>query len=61
MLEGRITEVKADALPTVTVRANGNRFRDPSLLNSPGFDDFPSRFRDALRPIPASLFEGRRS
>jgi HAE1 family hydrophobic/amphiphilic exporter-1 len=34
----------------------GTRFRDPSLLNSPGFDDFPPEFREALAPIPANAF-----
>jgi outer membrane protein TolC len=58
VLEGRITEVKADALPTVTFRANGNRYRDPSLLNSSSFDSFPADFRDLLTPVPASLYDG---
>jgi outer membrane protein TolC len=57
-LEGRITEVKADALPEVTFRANGNRYRDPSLLNSSSFDAFPPELHNALKPIPASLYDG---
>jgi outer membrane protein TolC len=57
-LEGRITEVKADALPAVTFRANTNRYRDPSLLNSSSFDSFPIELRDSLRPIPANLTDG---
>jgi outer membrane protein TolC len=57
-LEGRITEVKADALPELTFRANTNRYRDPSLLNSSSFDAFPIELRDSLRPIPASLYDG---
>jgi HAE1 family hydrophobic/amphiphilic exporter-1 len=57
-LEGRITEVKADALPEVTFRANTNRYRDPSLLNSSSFDSFPIELRDSLKPIPANLTDG---
>jgi HAE1 family hydrophobic/amphiphilic exporter-1 len=34
------------------------RYRDPSLLNSSSFDAFPPELRSALRPIPASLYEG---
>jgi HAE1 family hydrophobic/amphiphilic exporter-1 len=58
VLEGRITEVRADALPEVTFHANGNRYRDPSLLNSSSFDSFPAELRSALKPIPASLYDG---
>jgi len=56
LLEGRITEARADALPDVTWNTIATRFRDPSLLNSPGFDEFPPEFRDALVPIPANAF-----
>jgi len=58
VLEGRITEVKADALPSVTARFNGNRYRDPSLLNSSSFDAFPAELHDLLRPVPASQYDG---
>ena len=57
-LRGRKQEALADALPELDLVGTGTRFRDPSLLNSPGFDDFPPEFRSALRPIPASLFDG---
>jgi len=57
-LEGKITEVKADALPEVTFRANTNRYRDPALLNSSSFDSFPIELRDSLKPIPANLTDG---
>jgi outer membrane protein len=57
-LEGRITEVKADVLPEVTFRANTNRYRDPSLLNSSSFDAFPIELRDSLKPFPANLTDG---
>jgi hypothetical protein len=56
LLEGRILEERAAALPDVKWITLGTRFRDPSLLNSPGFDDFPPEFRDALAPIPANAF-----
>lgn len=56
-LEGFVLEARADALPDVTLTASGTRFRDPSLLNSPGFDEFPAEFRSALSPIPANIFE----
>jgi HAE1 family hydrophobic/amphiphilic exporter-1 len=54
LLEGRIVEARADGLPDITWNTNLTRYRDPSLLNSPGFDDFPPEFRDALAPIPAN-------
>jgi outer membrane protein len=57
-LRGRKQEALADALPELDLVGTGTRFRDPALLNSPGFDDFPPEFRDALRPIPASLYDG---
>ncbi len=56
ILEGRIVEAKADALPDITWNTLAMRSRDPALLNSPGFDSFPPEFRDALAPIPANAF-----
>jgi outer membrane protein TolC len=56
LLEGRITEAKADALPDITWNTFAMRSRDPGLLNSPNFDDFPDEFRDALIPIPGNAF-----
>ena len=32
------------------------RSRDPGLLNSPNFDNFPPEFRIALSPLPANAF-----
>ena len=55
-LEGRITEARADALPDVTWNTFAMRSRDPGLLNSPNFDEFPLEFRDALRPLPGNSF-----
>ena len=55
-LEGRIVEARADALPDITWNTFAIRSRDPGLLNSPNFDQFPPEFRDALRPIPGNSF-----
>ncbi len=61
LLEGRIVEAKADALPDITWNTLAMRSRDPGLLNSPNFDAFPPEFRDALRPLPGErlLDDGR--
>ena len=56
LLEGRITEAKADALPELTWNTLAMRSRDPGLLNSPNFDAFPPEFRDVLGPLPANAF-----
>jgi outer membrane protein TolC len=55
-LEGRITEARADALPELSWNSVAMRSRDPGLLNSPNFDQFPPEFRTALSPIPANAF-----
>jgi HAE1 family hydrophobic/amphiphilic exporter-1 len=55
-LEGRITEARADALPDLSWNSVAMRSRDPGLLNSPNFDQFPAEFRTALSPIPANAF-----
>ena len=57
ILEGRIKEARADALPDVSWTTRVARSRDPGLLNSPNFDRFPLEFRDALSPLPANLFD----
>ncbi len=56
LLDGRIIEARADALPDVSWNTIGLRSRDPGLLNSPNFDSFPQEFRTALSPIPANAF-----
>src|SRR5258706_4148882 len=56
LLEGRITEARADALPDVSWNTTAMRSRDPGLLNSPNFDNFPPEFRSALSPLPANAF-----
>ncbi len=57
-LEGRKREAVADALPSVTFVGSALRYRDPTFLNSPGFDDFPAEFRDMLQVVPANLYDG---
>jgi HAE1 family hydrophobic/amphiphilic exporter-1 len=56
LLEGRIVEARADALPEITWNTLAMRSRDPGLLNSPNFDAFPPEFREALSPLPANAF-----
>jgi outer membrane protein len=56
-LKGRITEVRADAHPQVTLQGFGLRLRDPSILNSASFDKLPDEFRSALVPKGANLFD----
>src|SRR5262245_22816405 len=56
LLEGTITEARADALPDISWNTTAMRSRDPGLLNSPNFDRFPPEFRTALSPLPANAF-----
>lgn len=56
LLEGKITEARADALPDISWNSSALRARDPGLLNSPNFDNFPPEFRTALYPLPANAF-----
>jgi outer membrane protein TolC len=57
-LHGYVTEARADALPEIKILGQWTRFRDPSLLNSPSFDNFPPEFIDQLKPVPATLWDG---
>jgi outer membrane protein len=56
-LKGKITEVRADAFPQVSLQGFGLRLRDPSILNSASFDKLPDEFRSALVPKGANLFD----
>ncbi len=58
-LRGLEKEALADALPEVNVYGSYLRFRDPSLLNSSSFDQFPPDLLDALTPVPTNLYEGQ--
>lgn len=55
-LQGKIREVRAQALPEVTITSGMLRMRDPSLLNSSGLDKFPKELLEALNPVGANLF-----
>jgi len=56
-LKGRIREVRSDALPDVTLNASGMRWRDPSFLNSPSFDQIAAQFPGSLIVESANLFD----
>lgn len=57
ILKGKIREVRAQALPDVSINSGFTRWRDPSLLNASGLDKFPAELRDALVPSPVNLFD----
>ncbi|HVX67419.1 MAG TPA: TolC family protein [Bryobacteraceae bacterium] len=59
ILKGKIREVRAQALPDVSINGSAMRMRDPSLLNASGLDQWPAEFRDALVPVGANLFDYR--
>jgi outer membrane protein len=56
-LQGKIREVRAQALPDIKLESNATRWRDPSLLNASGIDKFPEDLRTALIPTPVNLFD----
>jgi outer membrane protein len=56
-MRGRIREVRAQALPEVSIVSNALRMRDPSLLNASGIEKFPPELRDALVPSGVNLFD----
>jgi outer membrane protein len=58
-LKGKIREVRAQALPDVSINGMFMRLRDPSLLNASGIDKFPPELRDALVPTGVNLFDYR--
>lgn len=55
-LKGKIREVRAQALPDIKFESNISRWRDPSLLNASGLDNFPEDLRNALVPTAVNLF-----
>jgi len=55
-LKGKIREVRAQALPDVSINAGATRWRDPSLLNASGIDKFPPELLDVLVPEPVNIF-----
>jgi len=56
-LKGKIREVRSQALPNVSINANGMRMRDPSFLNASGLDKFPEELRKVMVPSPVNLFD----
>jgi HAE1 family hydrophobic/amphiphilic exporter-1 len=53
---GKVREVRAQALPEITVHGGGLRMRDPSFLNSSSLDKFPKDLIDALDPVGSNIF-----
>jgi outer membrane protein TolC len=58
-LKGKIREVRAQALPDVSINGVFTRVRDPGLLNSSGIDQFPPELINALLPTGVNLFDYR--
>ncbi len=56
-LKGKIREVRADALPFLSLNGSVLRWRDPSFLNASSFDKIPIEFREGLTPTGANLFD----
>lgn len=56
-LKGKTREVRAQALPDIKLESNAMRWRDPSLLNASGLDNFPADLRAALVPTAVNLFD----
>ncbi len=56
VLKGRIREVRAQALPDISINGGGLRMRDPSFLNSSSLDKFPKELIDALDPVGSNIF-----
>jgi outer membrane protein TolC len=55
-LKGKVREVRAQALPEITITGGSLRMRDPSFLNSSSLDKFPKDLVDALNPVGANIF-----
>src|SRR5690348_708227 len=55
--KGKIREVRSQALPEIKFVSNATRWRDPSLLNASGLDNFPADLRSALVPSAVNLFD----
>jgi len=56
-LKGKIREVRADALPFLSLNGSALRWRDPSFLNASSFDKIPIEFREGLIPTGANLVD----
>lgn len=56
VLKGKIREVRAQALPDISINGGGLRMRDPAFLNSSSLDKFPKELIDALDPVGSNIF-----
>lgn len=56
-MKGRVREVRAQALPQITIYSNAMRLRDPSFLNASSFDAIPPDIREGLVPQGSNLFD----
>jgi len=56
VLKGKVREVRAQALPQVTISGAASRMRDPSFLNSSSLDKFPKELLDAMDPVGSNIF-----
>ncbi|HUI78641.1 MAG TPA: TolC family protein [Bryobacteraceae bacterium] len=56
-LKGKIREVRSQALPDVKFALDATRWRDPSLLNASGINNFPDYLQQALIPSAVNLFD----
>jgi outer membrane protein TolC len=57
ILRGQVREVRAQALPELTITSSMMRWRDPSLLNASGLDKFPPELISVLVPVPVNLVD----
>ncbi|MGE5487423.1 MAG: TolC family protein, partial [bacterium] len=56
VLKGKVREVRAQALPQVTISGGASRMRDPSFLNSSSLDKFPKELLDVMDPVGSNIF-----
>jgi outer membrane protein len=56
VFQGKVREVRAQALPEITAHGGILRMRDPSFLNSSSLDKFPQDLIDALDPVGSNIF-----
>ena len=56
VFQGKVREVRAQALPEITAHGVALRMRDPSFLNSSSLDKFPQDLIDALDPVGSNIF-----
>ncbi len=57
VLNGKIQEVRSEALPFLSFNSSALRWRDPAFLNSSSFDKIPEEFKQGLSPTGANLFD----